>query len=315
MTKIAEINQDSSASFSEDSEETRVRKFAKHMLKSTLFIGSFQEKRFVEPLNSYRDVIKVADDETDFIENLIAVKKRCAKFFVKNVWIGITEPKTIGTPAGYNLWVSLDEEVFGSYWYKIKSVKFHSNEVCLKLEVVRPVSREKTPVHNITPQQVLEDVSQHDVSELGVKISHYFKEKFSELFREILTVTNIKEAIIFIFLLLSTLITFLVHAIQYLLEYFLKLLHETSGFIKVCSPIIISFIRLIMNTINGFYALIAVMWRDRSPPNINQNLYQLLPYESPYNNNMRALPYQGDVPRNRKFYRSSGSSVRITPLN
>ncbi|XP_063926190.1 uncharacterized protein LOC135139785 [Zophobas morio] len=315
MTKITEVSQDSSSSFGDTTEETRVRKFAKHMLKSSLFIGTFLEKRFVEPLNAYRDVIKVADDESDFIENLKAVKKRCARFFFKDVWIGITEPSTIGAPAGYNLWVTLDEEVFGSYWYKIKNVEFRPNEVRVKVEVVRPVSREKTPVHNITPQQILEDVSHSDIKGLGLKLNNFFKERFSDFFTETVTWENIKQTAIFLFLLVSALVTFFVHAIQYLLDYVLKLVHEMSGFVKVCSPIIISFMKLIMNTINGFYTLIAIMWRDRSPPKVNQNVYQISPFEAPYYGNMRALPYQsGDFARARGN-RNYRSSVKITPLD
>jgi hypothetical protein len=317
MTKITELSRDSSGSFTEDLEESRVRKFAKHMLKSSLFIGTFLEKRFVEPLDSYRAVIKVGDDEAEFIENLISVKKRCVKFFPKNVWVGITEPKTIGAPAGYNLWVSLNEEVFGSYWYKVKNVEFFFNEVRLKLEVVRPISKEKTPVHNITPKEVFEEASQSEIKEFRTRISAFFKEKLNELFGETLTWPNIKQAVIFIFLLLSTLITFLIEAIKYLLEYFLKLLHETSGLVKVCTPIIISFMKLVMNTINGLYNLIAMMWRDRSPPKINQNLYQFSPYQVPYYNNLRALPqsYEGPNLDNYRYGRPHRSSVKITPLD
>ncbi|EEZ98585.1 uncharacterized protein LOC656577 [Tribolium castaneum] len=310
MTKISEISRNSSASLSDDDEETRVRKFAKHMLKSSLFIGTFLEKRLVEPLNSYRDVIKICDDEHDLIANLKAVRKRCLKHFTKNVWIGITEPKTIGAPAGYNLWVSLDEEVFGSFWYKIKNVEFFHNEVRVKLEVVRPV-REKTPVHNITPTQIFEDVSQKNLGELGAKFQEFFKDQLRNLFTETLTWPNIKQATIFMVLLLSTLITFLIHTIKYLLDYLLKLLRETQGLIRVCTPIIVNFMTLISNTICGFYSLLAVLWRNRSPP-INQ--LHISPYDVPYyRSNMRALPYQaGDFQRYRK---SRGSSVKITPLD
>lgn len=308
MTKNTDISRKSSTSFSEDDEEGRVRKFAKNMLKSSLFIGTFLEKRLVEPLNSYRDVIKLSDDEDDLIANLKAVRKRCLKHFPKSVWIGITEPKTIGAPAGYNLWVSLDKEVFGSYWYKIKYVEFLHNEVRVKLEVVRPV-RERTPVLNITPNQVFDDVSQNNLSELSTKMVDFLKGQLNDFFSETLTWTNIKQATVFVVLLLSTLVTFFIHAIKYLLDYILKLLHETSGFVKVCTPIIINFMTLISNTIMGFYSLIAVLWR--ASPTINY--YQSSPYNSPYYTNMRALPYQPEgFLRNRKSHRSS---VKITPLD
>lgn len=307
MTKLANKSRDSSISFSEDSEEVRVRRFAKHMLKSTLFIGSFLEKRFVEPLNSYRDLVKLADDEKDLISNLIAVKRRCSVFFPKDFWIGITEPTTIGAPAGYNLWVTLDEEVFGSYWYKIKTVRFYHNEVRLKLEVVRPVIKEVTPIKNIG---VKEDLFHLD------DVRNQAKLCLQDLIN-LLTISNVKEAIIFIFLLVTTLLTFCVQGIQYGLDYVLKLIRELSRLIKAFTPIIISFMKLVLNIVNGFYSLIVTLWRGDSTRRVDQTIYQISPYhlEQMYSN--RQLPYRD---RTWAFQRNKAltqpkSSVTITPLD
>lgn len=309
MTKLTNKSRDSSTSFSEDSEETRVRKFAKNMLKSTLFIGFFLEKRFVEPLNSYRDLVKLADDETDLINNLIAVRRRCSNFFPKDFWIGITEPAIIGAPAGYNLWVTLDEEVFGSYWYKIKTVKFYNKEVRIKLEVVRPVIKEVTPIKNI---RFKEDSFHLDNVRNRAQLC-------LQDFTNVLTISNVKESIIFIFLLMTTLLTFCVQGIHYCLDYVLKLIRELSGLIKASSPIIINFMKLVVNIVNGFFSLITTLWWGDSTRKANQTIYQISPYhlEQMYNRRQSQLPYRD---RTWAFQRTRAikqpkSSVTITPLD
>lgn len=109
-----------------------VKTFSKRMLKTQLFMGTYEEKRFVQPLNAYRDVVRVHSDEKTFIENLLTVKHKAQSELGEFLpWIGITEPNMIGAPMGYCLWVILPVEVFGSYWFQVKSVR------CSTMEVIR----------------------------------------------------------------------------------------------------------------------------------------------------------------------------------
>lgn len=289
MTKITEISQISSDSGITDDEDKQIRKFAKHMLKKHVFVGTFLEKRFVEPLQAYRDVIKICDDEKKLIKDLMVVKKRCAKHFDQNTWIGITDPETIGAPAGYNIWVTLKEEVFGSYFYEINNVEFTKNEIKLKLAIVNNHRNNNITngsiYHSATNKSsrtncIEEIINNESINSVGLKMSSFFISKLDDLWN-ILTYKNFKEALVFLFVVISTAAIFAIEATKFLLDYFPKLMRESSGFIKACSPIILGIIGLVKSTIMGFYSLIAVMWVNRKPKQINNYNNLTVPY-SPY---------------------------------
>lgn len=308
MTKVSEI---SSSSVDDVSDHEYIKKYAKQMLRNSLFIGTFQEKRFVEPINSYRDVITIAGDEEDFITNLLVVKRKIDEGFLKKPWLGITDPDTVGAPVGYNLWVELKEEVFGKYWYKVKTVEFHQNEIRLKLDIIRPVKQEHSPLRTNTSgtQQTTDDV---DFKEYFNQVCQALKLNLTSFCTGVLTFENIKQSVIFLSLLVGAIITGGVSIIQYLLEYLLKLIREVSFLIKAITPIITTCVNLIGKSIFGFYSMIVALYRSKpAPPPVYNAYLQYDPkmdHYQPYHNNYRpGLEYYPS--------RRSGSGVRITPLS
>lgn len=231
-----------------------VKKFAKQMLKNSIFIGTYQEKRFVECLKEYRDVVTISNDETEFIENVIAVKKRLESEFDESVWIGITSPHGIGTPAGYNLWVELPIGIFGKYWFKVKTVDFLSDQIILKLTVLRAVSNESNCNSDIDLSLSLSD------------IQFWAKERIQYFYKDILTIKNVKNSIIFISLLLSTLVLSLISATKYILEYLLRLIDELSKLIRTLTPVIIHTINAFGRIVFGLFHLIAALFKKTPPP-------------------------------------------------
>lgn len=256
------------------SEETSgleyVKKFAKQMLKNSIFIGTFREKRFVENLKAYRDVVTISNDETEFIENLMAVKKRIERELIHLPWVGITGPHGIGTPTGYNLWVELPIEVFGQYWFKVKSVDFLTDQVVLKLDVVRSVSSDSDSQSR--------SASHSNFSDLNINLSlsdiqFWAKEKLCYFFNDILTSQNIKTSIIFISFAVSALFLSILDGIKYLLDYLLKLINELSNLIKAITPIAINLINFFGRIIFGLYHLIATLFKRPPPPQPIYNAY------------------------------------------
>lgn len=309
MTKVSEV---STSSVDDVSDHDYIKKYAKQMLRNSLFIGKFQEKRFVEPLNLYRDVVTISADEKDFIHNLLVVKKKINEGFLKNPWLGITDPDTVGAPVGYNLWVELKEEVFGKYWYKVKTVEFHDNEIKLKLDIIRPVKQERSPLRSNTSnsQQTAREV---DFKEYLGQICDVLKLNLANFCTSVLTFENIKQSVIFLSVLVGAIITGGISIIQYLLEYILKLIREVSFLIKAITPIVTSCINLIGRSIFGFYSMIVALYKSKSPPPPVYNAY--LQYDPNTNH------YQGYVPnypRELQYYpnnRRTHSGVKITPLN
>lgn len=286
-----------------------LKKFAKQMLKNSLFVGNFQEKRFVESLNSYRDVIQIAQDETDFITNLMAVKKRIEQTLIKSPWMGITEPDTIGAPTGYNLWVILQEEVLGKHWYKVKTVEFLYDEIRLKLEIVRPVTRENTP-RQMAPPEKSDGNDSFNISleEIQENLGKYFM----YFYKNILTLENFKNSVIFIALLVSTIIAGSVNMIKYMLEYLLKLIRETSNLVRAVTPLLIHLINVTGKLIFGFYHLVVTLFQGK--PN------QQPVYNSYYNIDPQKLMLPDPRQRYNQYFTrglppNKRSGVTITPLD
>lgn len=247
-----------------------IKSFAKQMLKNTIFIGTFHEKRFVECLNSYRDVVSISNDETDFIQNLVTVKKRIESECNKLLWIGITDPHGVGTPAGYNLWVELPIGVFGQYWFKVKTVEFCKDQISLKLDMIRPVKNEKSTSGNMSIDDTFNDLS---FSTFLPKMQFLMKNNVWHFCKNTLTTENIKTVIIFISVLLSTLMLSSIDMAKYLLEYLLKLVKELSKLIEALTPVMINLINLCGRIIFGLFQLIATLFKRHPPPQPVYNAY------------------------------------------
>ncbi|XP_066145563.1 uncharacterized protein [Euwallacea fornicatus] len=294
MTKITElplnsINQASNLSY--------IKNFSRRMLKTQIFVGTFQEKRFVQNLNSYRDVVKINSKETQFIENLLTVKDKVSRELADITWIGITEPNTIGAPMGYCLWVVLPVEVFGTYWFKVKSIDFVANEMCIKLEILRKFVVEKEE----------DSSSSTDRSSLSFNVVlNQVKFNLFRSFRELFTFANFKETVIFISLLVSTIVVGVVNLIKYLMEYVLQILPQISNLIKSITPIIVKCFDLIYKIVHGIFSLIVILvYSYKTPQQINHRpYYNSIQYREPLRENFR-----------RRRGLPSRSSVIIEPLD
>lgn len=246
----------------------QVKRFAKQMLKNSIFMGTFHEKRFVECLNGYRDVVSISEKETEFIQNLMHVKRKVERELIKLAWIGITGPDIIGSPVGYNVWVELPIEVFGMYWFKVKNIEFNNDQVYLKLDPIRPVKNECSSGNML--------ISNYDGKDLNLNISDiqiWIKDTLYKFYTNVLTKENMKTAVIFVSVFVSTLVLGSVEILKYLLEYLLRLLQELSKVIQNFTPIIINLINLCGKTIFGLFHLIVILFKRNPPPQPIYNAY------------------------------------------
>lgn len=94
--------------------------------------------RYIADLNTYRSVVLIDKNEHELINDLEIIIGKLQSF---DKWVGITTPNIIGAPAGYCLWVDLEEEIFGSFWFQIRSIKFKQKEISIKLKKLRPITQ------------------------------------------------------------------------------------------------------------------------------------------------------------------------------
>lgn len=245
--------------FAYNEQQQQLYNFVNSMLRGRLFMGDFQEKRYVANLQQYRDVIVINGAEKDLHVDLEVVKKRLSNTF-KNKWIGITTPRTIGAPAGYCIWVDLPAEVFGTYWYKIRSVSFRDNEILLKIKPVRAISFNTSSESNVADETVhsSKNTDSTNTKSFNIAIEHFL--------HHLLTWENIKETSKFLILLTGTILVGLVEGAKYLAEYGLKLAHELSNLIRALTPFAIACVGMCEKIVGGFYILLAMIFRDFRKP-------------------------------------------------
>ncbi|KAE8749874.1 hypothetical protein FOCC_FOCC003343 [Frankliniella occidentalis] len=124
-------------------EEEEVRNFVKKRLRKRLFLGQYQERRYVEYLSVYRDMVILHSSEADLKVEIDRVQSKLRSFYGDGKWLGITSPDTIGAPAaGHCLWTKLEDVAFGFHWFQIKQICFQEREIVIRLKVIRAVSEE-----------------------------------------------------------------------------------------------------------------------------------------------------------------------------
>lgn len=271
--------------------ERNVRYFATQMLKTRMFIGQFQERRWVEPLQAYRDVLVINKSEFDLLKDVESVRRRLRGYYQSsNHWIGLTDPQFVGAPNGHCIWIEPTENALGNYWFRIRGVKFRRNEVILRVKVVRPVTTQsvlpnESFENNVT--KLLENFSWETTSENAKK---YLLEYLTWLFTNVLTTSNIKEAITFLGVFVVTGLALSVKGVKFFMDFFLKFMREVSYFIESSTPVMLAVVNLIGKAIGGFYLLIIMMFRGNNNP---------VPYPRQgfieYNRPIRAI----EMPRHR----------------
>ncbi|CAD6996100.1 uncharacterized protein LOC101450030 [Ceratitis capitata] len=130
-------------------QEEALQSLCKKLLKSRFFRGDYEERRYVDAVSGYRDIIGLHRGEKDLERLLLDIKSKLQIFYhhSPHVWIGITHGEYMGNiPTKFTLdthiWVQLQEVAFGQYWFNIKSLRFRKNEVILRINVVRSVEPE-----------------------------------------------------------------------------------------------------------------------------------------------------------------------------
>ncbi|XP_049846512.1 uncharacterized protein LOC126298951 [Schistocerca gregaria] len=263
--------------------------FAKKLLCNKVFLGHYQERRYVDSLKSYRDVVLIDEGESDLKSQLDIVKQHMAIYCGPSIsWIGITGPDVIGAPNGYAVWVKLHEMPFGKYWFQIKNIKI--SQSC---EVVVSLKRVRKDKHsgNETKDELEEDNSLRSVSSILVDFFSYgtAKNLVNRITSE-LTTENVSKTVCFITVLLITVLAGLLHLVKLLGFFSLKFLHQLTILLQVLTPYFLGIMDFLSKCVGGLYILIAMMWRDRGVP--HHSRIQTFPMPIPKQRRVKPLPLQ-----------------------
>lgn len=283
-------------------EELAMQSLTKQLYKSRLFRGVYLERCFVEQLGGYRDVIALQCSERDLEKQLLASTTQLQMFyqrFVPNMWVGITKG-SVGsykhTPNPYQLdtcvWTELNDLAFGEYWFSIKSLRFRSNEVQLKLKMVREVepdtlstSRRSLSLKKNSPRRSIPFsdgsevptassaetiVSEDQPPNIGLSD---FLEVLQQWRHSIITTTyefmandvnkrNIMGTIRFIGLLIFSVVSGAAVALRFMGIFSVRFLFELSRFTHTATPIVFKIIEFVNKIVGAFFILLTMVWKD-----------------------------------------------------
>uniref|UniRef100_A0A1L8D9E3 Putative conserved plasma membrane protein n=1 Tax=Nyssomyia neivai TaxID=330878 RepID=A0A1L8D9E3_9DIPT len=253
-------------------EDDSVEDLCKKTLKSRIFLGEFREKRLVPELNSYRDVIVVsARTEAAIANDLDIVHDKLVDLHAGGdvQWIGLTRNtgQRVKGLESVSVWTELDSfHTFGTYWFQIKTIRFRSNEILLKLKVLRSVD-------DVVPQQdsqelpfKWEDIDWPVVEQLGRHIYTWTAQQARSVVTSLLSIRISMVQVVsyikmFIFLAITAVVS-LFHVTRAIGEFGLRFITESRRCIHTLMPLFLGIIDFFTKIVGGFYMLIAMVWRD-----------------------------------------------------
>ncbi|KAI9580016.1 hypothetical protein GQX74_000804 [Glossina fuscipes] len=278
-------------------QESALHSLCKHLLKSRLFRGFYEQRRYVEQVRTYRDIVSLQHTEKDLRKLLRDISQKLQMFYLsqnQRMWIGVTNSNAIGVSQypGQTLdiyiWVELDELAFGQYWFTIKTVKFRENEVMLKLKMVRPVEFEIAEKHasfrrnlsqsvqlidkftvrtesqdpSLDPLQVSKPVEWKDFRSLFRQWGFAIRGSIYEFMAEDISKKNIKNLLRFLILLILSLLSGLLMTLKFIGIFIIRFMLEITRLTHVLTPIVLKIIDVFNKIIGGFFILLAMIWKD-----------------------------------------------------
>lgn len=247
--QIFELN--SSQSFNSDDSKSEVCSG----VKKEIFLGTYKERRYVECLQVYRDIVEVNEQAVDFIKHLKEIRKEFSRERSNYKWIGITSNDNDGVQT-YNLWVELKNIPLGNHWFQVRGVKCDNDEVKLRLKHVQEHKA------SICPNRDDSDI--FNINDLNFNL------------KEIFTYSNLCETIRFCTLVGLTLFTFLVNFMWYISNFTLILLQTLNNTLVALTPVMLGMIDFCSRCVGGLYWLIFMLIKGppvTKVPNISYNSY------------------------------------------
>lgn len=297
--------------------EIALQSLCKQLLKSRLFRGFYVERRYVDEVKGYRDIISLQKSEKSLDKMLRDIRDKLQLFYSHqnpHMWIGISSGQLTGInnpPLAFNtyLWVEMNDLAFGQYWFSIKSIRFRDNEIILKLKEVQNVEEDesspkwsKVPTINEKQEicdktnESLETTSnsstqtpaslkdnQINFDDFVILLQQWWatiKQTIYDFMAQDISKANIKAFLRFMGLLIVSILSGALVGVKFLGIFTLRFMFELSRLTHVLTPIIFKIIELFNKMIGGFYILLAMIWKD-AVVNRNQPKHNALEYNRP----------------------------------
>lgn len=309
--------------------------FAEQMLLNRIFMGEYQEKRYVNKLNTYKDLIVLNRQEKILCDDLTTVKNHML-MEMPSAWFGYTTPADVDAPPENCIWTTLNDPThtgmqaidampkiasvaFGLFWFQIKGIHFVLNGMEIHTTILRPI--ESNPSISIGP--TISTLTQQVLEVDSTKIQQYVQENlvdvnWLQLFQQWkmtinqmayqfisteITWNNFMHCMKLVGVFMVALMKWSFQFVHSLGEFTIRLIVELNKLLKTSTPIILATINLFSKIFGGLYILLAMIWRDLFGDGNNQN-------RKNDNQNNAQRPNTGQIRAPPTAYRDYGRNYR-----
>jgi len=260
----------------------RLLKHLRERISGCLFSGWYTERRYVDAIDRYRDVVLVDSIEVLIIKQVKYAIRKCGKILSENSFIGLTDVEN-----ECKLFINLGaggveaSHAFGHYWFQLRSINFIPNlGLALEVVVVRqfvttdsescwkcqahvreqdsspPVKIDSIGAALLDMRSRLYQVSADVLTEVWQPQTYWSK------LRPMLTVANLVHMGKLVMVLVLALFTGMIAGVKQLAQFSLKLLHELANLVDRSTPLALGALNIMSKVMGGAYLLVAMIWKD-----------------------------------------------------
>lgn len=244
-------------------------------LRGRIFSGWVEERKWVENLGSYRDIVEVDEWEVDFNKQLNIIIRKIPGVQEGTRWINITAPTAV--QLSYCLWVLLIQPpIPGHYWFVITGVAVQPLfGLKISLQIVRSIDPQdyETAEARSKRRQISSSELGHELETISQQFMDWWDQvrqlNFALVWSAVtatFTISNILEAVRFCIILVITLIVGLVTLLRDSYHFVLGVIHEAGIFFRNLRPFLQSVALFVEKLIGGLYLLLAMVYRDWKQP-------------------------------------------------
>ncbi|ROT84877.1 hypothetical protein C7M84_021929 [Penaeus vannamei] len=244
-------------------------------LRGRIFSGWVEERKWVENLGSYRDIVEVDEWEVDFNKQLNIIIRKIPGVQEGTRWINITAPTAV--QLSYCLWVLLIQPpIPGHYWFVITGVAVQPLfGLKISLQIVRSIDPQdyETAEARSKRRQISSSELGHELETISQQFMDWWDQvrqlNFALVWSAVtatFTISNILEAVRFCIILVITLIVGLVTLLRDSYHFVLGVIHEAGIFFRNLRPFLQSVVLFVEKLIGGLYLLLAMVYRDWKQP-------------------------------------------------
>jgi len=251
-----------------------------------VYSGWYTERRYIDPIERYKDVIVVDRGEAEVIKVIRSAVRRSIKILGENAFVGFAFAEdecrlyvNLGPPT------SVAQFPFGHFWFQVRQVTFIQNVgFCLDLSVIRQFmkSDEETcfkcrqrELEVVVPEPVKLDSLGSAAADIKARIEVVMKDALNEYwhptdavrsFTPHLNYQNLVKLVKLVCVLMMAMLAGIYSGLKHAGNFMLKTLHELAFIVERSTPLALGTLNILSKVVGGFYLLVAMIWRDSTKP-------------------------------------------------